>query len=162
MTRLENSQMFECIGREHLAILPPATMMTLQNPKKRTVVAEKCAAKRLAIAAPQFLAAHDAPQTSRRRAPERHADRVVEPHDRRRARPHELAHRAVVAFDDPLFARDELLHFVAEAGARRPVLAPMQPVELDVLASEALGERASEVSFAGTRAADDDNSRMFR
>lgn len=162
MARFEHRQMFVSVRREHLAKLPPAPMMALQNPEDRAVVTEERATKRLAIAAPQGFATDDPPHAARRGAPQSDEDRVVQPHDRGRPRPDEIPHGAIVAFDDPMIARDERLDLLAKIGKRRPVLAPVQPVELDVLAAEAFADLASEVSFSGAGASDDDNARMFR
>lgn len=158
--RFEDRKMLVGVGLKHVPKLASPPVMTLQNPENRPFPAEKRAANRFLVAAPQFLAADNSSHAAERRAAQRDNDRVIEPDDRRRAGPDEIADRAIVAFDDPLFARDELLDFFTKIGAARPLLSPVQAVELDVLASEALREHAGEMRLARAGASNHDNPRM--
>ena len=149
------------IRREHHPELPATPVMALQDPQERPFVAEERAAKRLAVTSPQILFVKDPAKASNRCAPQRDEDRVIQPDDRGRSRPHKRPHRAIVAFDHPRVARDHRFDLLLKVFALRPVLSPMQPVELDVLAPEALCKLSREVCLARAGASDDDNSRMF-
>src|SRR4030095_7370788 len=107
----------------------------LERPEEERVAAQERAAPRLAVAAPQLLAAADPAQRSGRKPPEDRPQRRVEPDDELCAFEDQVSELPVVAaVCDPAVHGQRLLDTRAEglSGRLAPAGAPVQRVELDV------------------------------